>query len=390
MDLCKGEFCTGCTACASTCPKQCIQMTADAEGFLRPTVDETKCLKCGACQKACPTLHPNKVDSDTAAYAAMHRSDEVRLSSTSGGVFSALCHWIFSRGGAVFGAAYADDFSVMHRCIRTMEEIPTLRTAKYAQSEIGDSFQQVRQLLNDGQYVLFSGTPCQIGGLRSFLGEDYERLILVDVICHGVPSPKVWARYIEYRSQTDATGAAPAVINLRSKETGWPGYSIRFDYTNGQHYLARNSEDPFLRCFVGDLCLRPSCYNCQFKGASRNSDFTLGDYWGVWTQLPEFNDGKGTSLVLLHSEKAKTIWQEISEDLQVQAVPVPDCLNENPSALRSSQCPEKRSEFMSRYCDEDFQMLTEELLPLTKPVQTSLLKRAIKKLKRLVLTQLIS
>lgn len=383
MDLCKHELCTGCNACASICPKHCIQMIADAEGFLRPVMDETKCVECGACQKVCPILNPNKVDSDTIAYAAMHRSDDIRLSSTSGGVFSALCNWTFSHGGAVFGAAYADGFSVKHRVARTMEEASLLRTAKYAQSEIVDSFQQAKRLLNDGQYVLFSGTPCQIGGLKSFLGADYERLVLVDVICHGVPSPKVWARYIDYRSQTDAAGAAPTAINMRSKETGWPGYSIRFDYSNGQHYLARSGEDPFLRCFVGDLCLRPSCYNCQFKGIYRISDFTLGDYWGVWSQLPEFNDGKGTSLVLLHSERAKTIWQQISEDMQVQAVSVPDCLNDNSSALWSSQRPAKRSEFMSRYCDEDFYELTNHLLPLAKQVQVPIFRRVIKRLKRL-------
>lgn len=384
MDLCKTELCTGCAACANTCPKRCIQMTADREGFLRPAVDAAQCVDCGACQKACPILHPVTCDNKTAAYAAIHKDESIRMKSTSGGVFSLLCQWIFDRSGVVFGAAFADDFSVEHRCVYSMDELSVLRTAKYAQSRIGNSFQDVKQYLNDGQWVLFSGTPCQVGGLRAFLGKEYERLVLVDLVCHGVPSPAVWSQYIDYRSKIDASESAPISINLRSKKTGWPSYSVQFEYENGEHYSSLNSEDPYLRCFVGDLCLRPSCYDCRFKGLSRTSDFTLGDYWGVWSQLPAFNDGKGTSLVLLHSEKAKTIWQQISEDLQVQAVSVLSCLDENPSALRSSPCPEKRSEFMFRYCDEDFQALADELLPLAKPVKSSLFNRAFKKLKRLV------
>lgn len=385
MELCRSELCTGCAACASACPQGCIKMVPDAEGFLRPAIAEAQCVACGACRRVCPLLHPAEAGSDPVAYAAIHKNNEVRIHSTSGGIFSALCHWVLSHGGAVFGVSYGDDFSVVHRCIRTEAELPSLRTAKYAQSAIGNSFQDARKLLKDGQYVLFSGTPCQIGGLRSFLGKEYEKLILVDVICHGVPSPKVWARYVHYRCQTDAPGSAPSAINLRSKETGWPGYSIRFDYANGRHYSAGNREDPFLRCFVGNLCLRPSCYSCQFKGISRSSDFTLGDYWGVWQQLPEFSDNKGTSLVLLHSEKARRIWKQISGEIRWKAVPLPDCLRDNPSALFSAPCPENRNPFMARYPAEDFSVLTQALLPLHPVRQSPFWYRALRKLKCLLL-----
>lgn len=363
MDLCKCELCTGCTTCASTCPKQCIQMIADDEGFLRPAVDEMKCVKCGACQRACPILHPVACDNKTVAYAAIHKDESIRMESTSGGVFSLLCQWIFDRGGFVFGAAYANDFSVEHRCVRSMDELTILRTAKYAQSRIGNSFQDVKQYLNDGKWVLFSGTPCQVGGLRAFLGKEYERLVLVDLVCHGVPSPAVWSQYIDYRSKMDALGTAPTTINLRSKETGWPGYSVNFGYESGAHYSVKRSKDPFMRCFVGNLCLRPSCYDCQFKGISRASDFTLGDYWGVWSQLPDYNDGKGTSIVLIHSEKGRKIWPELGRQMRLQQVDAAHCMDENESALVSAVLPENRADFMARYANADFENLVEELLP---------------------------
>lgn len=383
MKLAEVNECTGCWACASICPRQCIHMKPDAEGFLRPTVDASQCVVCGICRKVCPVLHAQVCDRETIACAAIHKDENIRRESTSGGMFSLICQWIFARGGVVFGAAYADDFSVEHRCARSMGELSALRTAKYAQSRIGDSFQKIKQLLTDGQYVLFSGTPCQVDGLRSFLGKDYERLILVDLICHGVPSPAVWSRYIDYRSKTDAFGAPPVLINLRSKETGWPEYSVHFDYENGAHYSARNAEDPFMRCFVGDLCLRLSCYDCRYKGISRVSDFTLGDYWGIERQLPELHDGKGTSLVMIHSAKAKRIWEGITPQLRCREVDPERAVAENPSAIKSSEIPESRKAFMSRFAHEDFAQLVDELIPpLPKPSPPALPRRILNKIKR--------
>ena len=383
MDLCKTEHCTGCAACANSCPMQCIQMDADAEGFLRPEVDTKRCINCGACHRACPILYPKRCDNKTVAYAAMHTDENIRIVSTSGGVFSILCQWIFDHDGAVFGAAYTDTFSVEHRCVRSMGDLSALRTAKYTQSLIGDSFQKVKHLLSEGHYVLFSGTPCQIGGLQAFLGKDYEKLILVDLVCHGVPSPAVWSRYIDYRSQTDASGAAPVDINLRSKDTGWPGYSVHFCYENGIKYSVQNSEDPFMRCFIGNLCLRPSCYDCQFKGISRSSDFTLGDYWGVWNQVPNYYDGKGTSIVLIHSEKGCKIWADIETQIQSREVDIAHCMDENVAAIQPAEMPEMRGPFMQRYREADFNALVAELLPPKSQARTpSLFYRVLQRLRQ--------
>ena len=389
MDLCKTGLCTGCSACANACPEQCIQMAADAEGFLRPKIDSSQCVVCGTCQNVCPVLHPKAHGNETVAYAAVHKDDAIRLESTSGGVFSLLCQWVLDHGGIVFGAAYADDFSVAHGCVEKASDLSKLRTAKYAQSAIGDSYRRAKTFLEQGRYVLFSGTPCQIGGLRTFLGKDYGRLLTVDLICHGVPSPAVWEHYIQYRGEQDAQGERPTSINLRSKESGWAGYSIRFDYAGGQTYRMPNSQDPYLRCFVKDLCLRPSCYACSFKGIDRCSDFTLGDYWGVWSQLPELDDNQGTSIVLLHSEKAKRIWPELLPGMKAVQVDADQCFSENPSALSSATEPDDRQMFLSRYQSEDFSDLADELAPIPIPPKpqtsvTSVLHRAAHKIKRML------
>lgn len=387
--LCEYHLCTGCGACASACRNHSITMRPDEEGFLRPIVDETSCIGCNLCRSACPILNTaESTGAQTVAYAAANSDEKVRYDSTSGGVFTLLCEYVLTRGGAVFGAAYTENFSVAHCCVEKQEDISKLRTAKYAQSAIGDCYQQAKELLEQGRYVLFSGTPCQISGLRAFLRKDYERLLAVDLICHGVPSPAVWERYVQYRSEQDAQGERPISINLRSKETGWVGYSIRFDYADGKTYSMPNSKDPYLRCFVKDLCLRPSCHACSFKGIDRCSDFTLGDYWGMWSQLPELDDNKGISIVLLHSEKAKQIWPALLPDMKTVQVDVEQCLAENPAALCSAKESERRNEFLSRYKTEDFSSLVDEIVPVPLPTKAdngviSLLHRAARKAKRM-------
>ncbi len=363
-NLCDPSHCTGCTACFLICPRNAIHMEADSEGFLHPAISEELCIQCGLCEAVCPVLNPLPENNfQTLAYAAICTQEDTRMQSTSGGVFTLLARWIFDHEGVVFGAVYDEDFSVHHCGITREEELQKVRTAKYSQSVLGDTFSQVRQLLKEGKYVLFSGTPCQVSGLQAYLQKTYEHLILVDVVCHGVPSPKVWQQYVSYRREHDAPDSNVQAINLRSKETGWPGYSVRFAYENGKVYNARNNEDPFLRGFVGNYYLRPSCYECTFKGISRTSDFTLADYWGVWDQLPKYNDGKGTSLVLLHSEKAKKILAEIKPAVRIEKVEAEKSVTENPSAVQPSKRPENRDAFWKQYENEDFETLITELLP---------------------------
>lgn len=384
MNLCKTELCTGCAACANSCPKNCIHMEPDVEGFLRPNIQADICIECGLCESHCSVLHPignwSSDQAGTNAYCVHYKDDAIRSTSTSGGAFTALCEWVFQRNGVVFGAAYDTLFQVVHVRADDMATLGKLRTAKYAQSQIGNSFQEVKKLLNEGRYVLFSGTPCQIAGLSSYLGGAHERLVLVDLICHGTPSPAVWQAYIRYRSQTDAQGAEPISVNLRSKKTGWPNYSVSFTYETGINYSVPNSADPFMRAFVGNLCLRPACYDCQFKGLSRASDFTLGDYWGVWNQEPEFNDGCGTSLVLVHNEKATAIWNEVCQVLRYKQVDVVSALVDNPSALRSSEKPSNREIFMDNHDHQNFEKLVDSLRPIPVPCKKPARNRILRKI----------
>ena len=384
--LCETELCTGCGACASICPVGCIEMKPDDEGFLRPCIDVANCNECNLCGETCPILGKQIIENnETIAYAAINLDEEIRYNSTSGGIFTLLCQWVLHKDGIVFGASYDEYFNVVHCQVDNIQDLYKLRGAKYAQSNLGDTFKRVQAYLDKGKYVLFSGTPCQVGGLKAFLGKEYSNLLLVDLICHGAPSPKIWQKYIEYRANIDSNGIKPSKINLRSKESGWPGYSIRFDYPNGEKYSSKNSEDPFLRGFVGNLYLRPSCYNCNYKGYDRQSDFTLGDYWGVWDQEPEFHDGKGTSLVLLHTDKAKNCWNQISNQIKCKIVDLEESLRDNPSALVSSNKSSGRQEFLLRYENEDFTLFVKELLPKPKTTKKSLfyiIKCSIRKIMR--------
>ena len=382
--LCDINLCTGCTACTAACPHGCIDMVEDDEGFRRPKTDAERCVGCGLCTKACPVLSAPETNPIPAAYAAKNNTDAVRQLSTSGGVFTLLAEHVLAQGGVVFGAVYSADFKVEHRMAENADMLSSLRGAKYVQSDLSGVFCQIKEQLARGRKVLFSGTPCQVAGLQAFLGKDEPDLLLVDLVCHGVPSPAVWERYLRQKNEQFGGGCDPSDVNLRCKDSGWSNYSVDIRWPNGKKYLALNREDPYIRAFVGDLCLRPSCYSCSFKGLSRRADFTLGDYWGVWDQAPAMNDGRGTSIVLVHSEKAKAVWQELTPQMTLQTVDVCRCMEQNPAALQSAKYDsEKRSAFMHRYTGEDMALLVDELLPRPGAV-CYLISRIIGKLKRLL------
>ena len=335
--------CSGCGSCAAVCPKNCITMAADREGFRYPVVAESTCVHCGLCEKACPVLKPVPVSEKTAAWAAQNRNEAVRWASSSGGVFSVLAEAVLSGGGAVCGAAYDSHFEVIHALADVPEAAERLRGAKYAQSWAEHCFPAIRERLAAGQPVLFVGTPCQCAGLKAYLGRDDEKLLTVDMICHGVPSPKVWEAYLRER----AAGRKISSVNLRSKTTGWSryGYSVEMSFEDGSVYEAPQGQDLFMQGFVRNLYLRPSCAECSFKGISRCSDLTLGDYWGIWDQHPEFDDDKGTSLLLVHSEKGQQAWESVRDRFRAFPVAVEDALAQNPSADKASPPHPRRASF---------------------------------------------
>lgn len=349
-NLAKRSICTGCTACANICPKHCIEIKIDENGFVYPElVHPTDCVECGLCEQVCPVLEDNaKNVGIPVAYAAMTHDDTLRMESSSGGVFSEVAKRILSQEGAVYGASYDEEFQVKHICVENLEDLWKLRGAKYAESKLGDTYNEILIRLKQGQTVLFSGTPCQVAGLKSFLRTDYENLFCVDFICHGVPSPMAWGEYVKYRAQKDTNGEMPVTINLRSKSTGWSRYqySNLFQYENGKEYSSRSSENLFMNLFVGDYISRLSCENCKFKGYSRVSDITLGDFWGIWDIDQEMDDDKGTSVILVQSEKGVQLWNSIKERMKWKAVTLEQASLQNPSMLTPSKAKECRDEVL--------------------------------------------
>ena len=342
--------CVGCGSCAAACRNNCIQMCVDEEGFRYPKIDEETCMHCNACVERCPALRMPETAEQAIAYAAKNKDESIRKASSSGGVFTALAENMLGKGGAVCAAKYRDDFSAVHDFAFTSADLACFRGAKYVQSDMESCFPQIEALLLQKRPVLFMGTPCQVSALSAYLGTEFPNLLLVDTICHGVPSPAVWQAYIMERRKTDAGGSEIQSINLRSKSSGWSkySYSVEIQYKNGTRYSVPQDQDPFMKGFVQNLYLRPSCAACTFKGNARKSDITLGDFWGIWDLYPEFDDNKGTSLVILNSKKGTRIWEEVCGEFDSIAVELHDALRKNPSAVSAAQpCP-KRDVFFAK------------------------------------------
>lgn len=373
--------CSGCGACTASCSLNCIEMEMDKEGFRYPQVDTDRCIGCDLCESVCPVLNPLLVADHTDFLAAQHHDIDLRLQSSSGGVFSALAENILLQGGAVCAAAYTDDFAVVHFVSRDSTDLPRFRGAKYTQSYAEPCFPEIRQLLRDEIPVLFVGTPCQTAGLKSYLGKEFENLLLLDMVCHGVPSPMVWKKYL--KEQTEKAGTAITGINQRSKTSGWSryGYSVERHHANGTVDSVKQGQDWFMRGFTGDLFLRPSCSNCAFKGVERCSDLTLGDCWGIWDTHPEFDDNKGTSLLLLQTEKGRAAWNGIQEAFEWIKIDKADAVRYNPSIVRSSAAHPARQAFFERLdAGENLTDLVKAYLSPPEPPRVSLLRRIKDKL----------
>lgn len=281
-------------------------MQEDIEGFLYPVVNQQECVNCGLCEKVCPVLNVKMIEQELTAYAAYANDDDIRMKSSSGGLFTLFARQILSDNGIVFGAAFDRDFMVHHIAIESEEELYKLQGSKYLQSRIENTYQEAERHLKSGRRVLFTGTACQIAGLKKFLGSEYELLYTVDVLCHGVPSPKVWKKYLDY--QEKCHGGAVTRTFFRQKSFGWKTYALKLQFSNSSTYEQIFSKDLFMQMFLANICLRPSCYACKFKTLSRPSDITIGDSWGIENYMPDMDDDKGTSVVLVHSKKGQELF----------------------------------------------------------------------------------
>lgn len=354
IDIKNKEKCSGCHACYSVCPTKAIKMVEDEKGFKYPVVDKSKCVNCRLCEKVCPIINKMTVKNEPKAYSCYNKNDEIRSKSSSGGIFTLLANRILEKNGVVFGASFTNEFMVEHIYVEKEDKLYKLRGSKYLQSIIGDSYKQVKKFLEEGRYVLFTGTPCQVEGLITYLNKKYEKLFTQDIICHGVPSPKVWKRYLEYRKNKDVE--EPLEINFRNKDNGWKNYNLKFRYKEHE-YKNNQNMDKYMQAFLKNVSLRESCYNCSFKKINRLSDITLADFWGIEKVNPEMFDDKGTSLVIVNSEKGKELFKEIQNEVVKEEVNLYETIKYNPSMITSSKPDKNREEFFENLEKMDFNEL---------------------------------
>lgn len=339
--------CSGCHSCMNICPKNCIKMKVDEEGFWYPQVDKEKCIECGICKKRCPILNDMSIENKPKAYACYNLDEEIRKESSSGGIFTLLASYIIDNGGIVYGAAFNQNFEVEHIRVTDKQDLSKLRGSKYVQSKLGSTYSKIKVYLEQGKLVYFSGTPCQIDGLLCFLNKKYNNLICQDIVCHGVPSPKVWKHYLkQFNLEKNAK------IMFRDKSTGWDSYSFTIKQKNKFTQLSSNNE--YMKVFLKDLCLRPSCYDCHSKSLHRNSDITLADFWGIKEVCPEMYDNKGTSLVFINSKKGQEIFNEIISDIKYQEVDINKASKYNPSSFKSVKMPDKRGKYFEGVFNSNF------------------------------------
>jgi len=360
--------CCGCTACLASCPVSCISMEADQEGFEYPFVEQEKCVRCEKCLKVCPVLNQVKNPDEPVVYACYNKNEEIRLKSSSGGIFSLLAEHVLNQQGVVFGAKFNENFEVVHDFTDTIEGLAEFRGSKYVQSRVGHCFQQVKRFLDDGREVLFSGTPCQVAGLKKLLGKDYSNLLLVDLICKGVPSPKVFHLYkneLEQKFRQKITR-----YFFRTKSSGWKNSRIVVNLGKDEYQAAfhRNSEDHHMKMFLLSFSIRPSCFFCPANDFRSGSDMTIGDYWGIQQAHPELDDDMGTSVVLVHTQKGRECWSEIQGMMNLTPSSFELAFVHNPSLRFSMELPPRRDGFFKELGIVSLRRLVKKYTKKQKPL----------------------
>lgn len=372
--------CTGCHACYNVCPVKCISMEYDFEGFLYPFIDSNKCINCNRCVQVCPVLNHNKnKDFHETVYAAYSKLKDIRQNSSSGGVFTHLAEYVLENDGVVFGAAFDAEFQVHHIQVDDIEDLKLLRGSKYVQSRIERTYEAAQNVLKGNKMVLFTGTPCQIDGLRLFLGRDYDKLYTQDLICHGVPSPAVWDRYLQ--TQIEQKQSHVKNICFRDKVNGWNKYSLTVEFDNKESVSDVFTVNPMMKAYLRDMCLRPSCYECPSKGIKRSSDITLADFWNVQDYFLDLNDNKGIDLVICHSQKGEELLNSIKGNLECRQGKL-SMISTNLPLLQSPKRPAKRDNFIKDVLQNNsFETEVDKYcsIPLTEKISTKI-KLIIKKL----------
>lgn len=396
--------CCGCMACVQICHKQCISMLEDNEGFLYPEVDETICVNCHLCEQVCPVINQTTERLPIKVYAAINRSQNTLKYSSSGGIFTLLAEKILAANGIVFGVTFDDKWEVCHTYIDSIEDIEKFRGSKYVQSRIGTAYVDAEKFLKEKRKVLFTGTPCQIAGLKKYLRKEYENLYCVDVICHGVPSPGIWRSYLDTLQEKSKITS----ISFRDKTDGWRRYSFVLKGVssptisskenllqpfvkerdkcgcNSPSILLREhvGDNLFMRGFLNNLYLRPSCYDCPSRTGKSDSDILLGDFWGILRCHPEFYNPEGVSLVLTYSEKGDRFFKAL-DCIQINAT-YDEALDCNINIEKNESRPNNRDCFFEAYSKRGISIIDKYCRQLEPDTWTILRKKVNYKLKRIL------
>lgn len=350
--------CTGCGVCVNACTSRSVTMKADEEGFLYPSVDNSICSNCGKCVTCCPVIRPPLLlekQRDPQVYAAWSLDENVRYNSTSGGVFTELAKVVLQQKGYVVGARYNESNLVEHDMIDREDFIALLRQSKYVQSETKDIFRRVKTSLQMGRFVLFVGTPCQCAGLKAFLQKSYENLIVCDFICRGVNSPKVYLKYLEELEEQYCSRIKK--VWFKNKTYGWNKFCTKVVFEDDQEYLGGRDTDPFMYGYIKkdlNLYMRPSCGNCKFKGIKRTVDITLGDFWGVKLQKNSDDTNFGVSMVMLHTDKSKIMFDKLRPYLYYERHAIDEILPFNSCLVNSAKHSNVRNNFWKDIIDNQF------------------------------------
>lgn len=345
INITEKEKCCGCTACYSACPKRCICMNPDEEGFLYPVVDSEKCIECGLCETVCPVQNGFKKNAVINGYVVRNKDKDILNASTSGGVFSALVHNCIKKGGYAFGVVCDEDRVIKHFEMSTDPIRSTIfKGSKYVQSYLGDTYRRIKDLLNKEKLVLFSGTSCQVAGLKNYLKKEYKNLLLVEVICHGTPSPQLWKKYVDFQEAKYQSRVID--VNFRNKTYGYHSGTMAIHFENGKTYTGSARVDLMLRCFFKEISSRPSCYQCVCKGESRPADISIYDCWHASELLRKKDDDKGYTNVLANSPKGESALQDAYTFLEVYPVDWKRAIELDGIMITKQPVPhERRAEF---------------------------------------------
>lgn len=370
--LCNDETCTGCSACINSCSIGAINLIKNEEGFYRPQIDSDKCVGCLKCEKTCPVINPKSHPKSLArVYAAWHKNPEIRSHSTSGGAFSAMAETILGKGGIVVGAAYTENMKVEHICIENTHDLKKLRLSKYVQSRIGTVFQEIKAYLRNGRVVLFCGTPCQVSGLKQYIGEN-DNLLCCDFICHGVPSPMMYDKYLQW---LESKYGKITHINFRDKRKGWYDALRVLRLENGKEKVLKGKQDSFWVGFNNNNNLQLSCYECKFTGFNRVADITIADFWGIGKSLSFGHKDeieKGVSMLMANNDKGLKLICDSAERMNIFERSKDEMIARNHTIIRSTRKPAERNVFYSDLNNISYDNMVNK--HLTPNIKTKLVK----------------